>query len=747
MNISQRVKTSRLMKRSALATAAALVFWAGSASAQLPVTNGLRLRLDASALTGLTNGQTVTTWADTSTNANHATAAATGSVATYQTNALNGKAVVRFNPNGQASFNFTRRVSDIRTVFWVFKKPSTGFIFFLGDSASSDFDPGDPYFWRTSTPDAIEFGTTKLMGNVVNGNTTLVPINAYSLLSLLTTGNVQADRLSLDRSYLGRSWTGDMAEVLIYNRVLTTEEERIVGSYLADKWGLTTAYPPFKLGVSVTSPANGAILPSGIPVTATADVFDPGSFTPHTVTFYLTPTIPSGTTVVTNDTTSPYTVDFGTLAVGTYEIYTTITNSAVQTATSATNTFTVATAQPTTTTLASPATPSTYGQNVTFTATVAPAPTGGTVQFYTNSAALGSPVSVNTNSGVATISTNTLSAGTHVITAQYSGYQSYVTSTTTASITQVVNKAGLTVTALNMVRAPNTANPAFQYQITGFTNGQTLATSGVTGTPTLTTDAVLSSPVGNYVITCALGSLAASNYSFTLVNATLIVVVSPIPVTSNLVFQLDASALIGLTHGATVTTWTDMSGKNNHATAGSTVNVATYQTNALNGKPVVRFNPNGNAYFNFTSRVSDIRTVFWVFKKPTTGYIMMLADSASANFESGDPYIWRPYTLDAIEYGTTKLMGNVVNGNTTLLPINSYSLLSLVTTNNVQADRLSYDRNNAGRSWTGDMAEVLIYNRALTTAEEEKVGRYLADKWRLTTAYPSLIRATLISFF
>jgi hypothetical protein len=45
------------------------------------------------------------------------------------------------------------------------------------------------------------------------------------------------------------------------------------------------------------------------------------------------------------------------------------------------------------------------------------------------------------------------------------------------------------------------------------------------------------------------------------------------------------------------------------------------------------------------------------------------------------------------------------------------------------------------------MAEVLIYNRALTTAEEEKVGRYLADKWRLTTAYPSLIRATLISFF
>ena len=111
--------------------------------------------------------------------------------------------------------------------------------------------------------------------------------------------------------------------------------------------------------------------------------------------------------------------------------------------------------------------------------------------------------------------------GTHVITAQYNGYQIYETSTTAASISQVVDKAPLTVTALNMFRTVNTANPdPFPYQITGYQNGQTLATSGVTGTPVLTTDATLSSPVGNY-ISCALGSLAASNYSFTLENGTL----------------------------------------------------------------------------------------------------------------------------------------------------------------------------------------------------------------------------------
>jgi hypothetical protein len=179
-----------------------------------------------------------------------------------------------------------------------------------------------------------------------------------------------------------------------------------------------------------------------------------------------------------------------------------------------------------------------------------------------------------------------------------------------------------------------------------------------------------------------------------------------------------------------------MSGNNNHATAASTVNVATYQTNALNGKPVVRFNPNGNAYFNFTSRVSDIRTVFWVFKKPNINtFTFFLGDSAFADFDPGDPFIWRTSTPDAIKLGTTKLMGNVVPGNTTLVPINSYSLLSLVTTGNVRADRLSYDRGNATRSWTGDMAEVLIYNRALTTEEEVQVGSYLASKYGLTTNY------------
>src|SRR5207245_11704130 len=76
------------------------------------------------------------------------------------------------------------------------------------------------------------------------------------------------------------------------------------------------------------------------------------------------------------------------------------------------------------------------------------------------------------------------------------------------------------------------ANPTFTATFTGFKNGETLATSGVTGSPTLTTTATPSSSVSGspYAITAALGTLAASNYSFTGSNHQLTIVKAAPPV-------------------------------------------------------------------------------------------------------------------------------------------------------------------------------------------------------------------------
>jgi Bacterial Ig-like domain (group 3)/NHL repeat len=90
---------------------------------------------------------------------------------------------------------------------------------------------------------------------------------------------------------------------------------------------------------------------------------------------------------------------------------------------------------------------STYGGSVTFAATItpgvattAPSPTGG-VSFAEGANILGSS---QVNAGAASFSTSALSAGSHTITATFSGDSNY--SGNSGSLTQLVNKATPTVT-------------------------------------------------------------------------------------------------------------------------------------------------------------------------------------------------------------------------------------------------------------------------------------------------------------
>jgi len=98
----------------------------------------------------------------------------------------------------------------------------------------------------------------------------------------------------------------------------------------------------------------------------------------------------------------------------------------------------------TTTAVSSSNNPSGLSQSVTFTATVtsgAGTPSG-TVQFKDNGTNLGAAQALN-GSGVATLATSALTAGTHTITADYSGDVNFVVSTGTLSGGQVVNNQSL----------------------------------------------------------------------------------------------------------------------------------------------------------------------------------------------------------------------------------------------------------------------------------------------------------------
>jgi filamentous hemagglutinin family protein len=81
--------------------------------------------------------------------------------------------------------------------------------------------------------------------------------------------------------------------------------------------------------------------------------------------------------------------------------------------------------------------------------------------------------------------------------------------------TLTVDKAALTVVAEDASRLYGDANPAFTTTLTGFVNGEILATSGVTGVGGATTSATAASAVGAYALVADAGTYAAGNYVFT----------------------------------------------------------------------------------------------------------------------------------------------------------------------------------------------------------------------------------------
>lgn len=125
----------------------------------------------------------------------------------------------------------------------------------------------------------------------------------------------------------------------------------------------------------------------------------------------------------------------------------------------------------------------------------------------------------SSNSNVASVSGSTVtvhSIGTTTITASQPGDDVYDPATPVAAML-AVEKAPLTVTAVDAVRTYGTPNPEFVVSYSGFVNGESAA--DLTAAPTASTGATISSNAGPYAIVPAGG--VSPNYAFIYVNGTL----------------------------------------------------------------------------------------------------------------------------------------------------------------------------------------------------------------------------------
>jgi len=119
-----------------------------------------------------------------------------------------------------------------------------------------------------------------------------------------------------------------------------------------------------------------------------------------------------------------------------------------------------------TSTTTSSANPSSAGRQVTFTATVVPAPDGGTVSFKDGASALSGcgAVAVSSSTGKAACNATFESAGTHTIVAAYSGNANF-NGSQAAALTQVVRTSS-TTTALRSSANPSVAGQQVTYTAT-----------------------------------------------------------------------------------------------------------------------------------------------------------------------------------------------------------------------------------------------------------------------------------------
>jgi hypothetical protein len=245
------------------------------------------------------------------------------------------------------------------------------------------------------------------------------------------------------------------------------------------------------------------------------------------------------------------------------------------------------------------------------------------------------------------------------------------------SVSINVQKAALTATAQDKSKTYRATNPTLTYAITGFVNSDTQG-SATTGQPTLSTTAVTNSIVGGYPITIVVGTLTATDYTFSFVNGTLTVSkATPVINWSN-----PADIVYGTSLGATQLNASASNPNDSSSVAGSfsynptsgtVLNAGNSQALATTFTPTDTSNYNGAAAGVFINVLKATPAISWSDPAPIT---------------QGTP-------LSATQLNATTTVAGTLSYNPasgTVLPVGNGQALNTLFT---PTDTVNYNNNNA----------------------------------------------------
>lgn len=206
----------------------------------------------------------------------------------------------------------------------------------------------------------------------------------------------------------------------------------------------------------------------------------------------------------------------------------------------------------------------------------------------------------------------------------------------------------------------------------------------------------------------------------------------------------DNASSFSFSSGVVVSQWNDESGNSNHVTQGTVSKQPTRVAAVLNSKAVVRFDGTDDSLARtFGAALTQPTTVLIVAKTAVVEEAYLLDGSTSSNrhavFFAPTTSRWSYSAGTSVNSATASdtafhVVAAIFNGTASTLRVDGVEVSSStpgtgtmagITLGNNQAETLPLQ---------GDIAEVLVYNTALSLRDMKQMEAYMAARYALTVA-------------
>jgi hypothetical protein len=251
--------TSKTMKTLLTTLCVTLLTSVGLTQSPGGVSSGLMvwLKPDASGITPVADGSAIATWNDASGMANHANQATVAARPLYYSNVFNGNPAIMTNSTRFLSFDLSEINDTNYTIFTVSRRQSGSgnIVGMLASTAAQGLTLGyagsnTVRFWQYSNYLSLTvpaFSSTELPSILACQFDENVGKKAWRIYDGSNTNRSGSNKTHYPltgQGFIGRytsstAFTGYIAEVIVYNRVLSVSELKQVHTYLSVKYGLS----------------------------------------------------------------------------------------------------------------------------------------------------------------------------------------------------------------------------------------------------------------------------------------------------------------------------------------------------------------------------------------------------------------------------------------------------------------------------------------------------------------------------